>query len=161
MVDILFKFDGTLDKFVGDEIIALFGAPLEMLDAPLKAVTCALEMQRALRELNRTRAAEMHEPIRIGMGINTGMVVTGAIGSSKALQYTAIGDAMNTASRLCSAAKADEIIVSESTMAKIADHVEAAAMTPIEVKGKRDKLSIYNVLALKSESWQRDATRTV
>ncbi|MFH0901569.1 MAG: adenylate/guanylate cyclase domain-containing protein [Pseudomonadota bacterium] len=152
MVDILFKQDGTLDKFVGDEIIALFGAPIEIEDAPLKAVSCALEMQKALQELNCTRAAENHEAIRIGIGINTGTVLTGAIGSSKAMQYTAIGDPMNVASRLCSAAKPDQIIVSESTMALIADQVEAISLPSIEVKGKRDKLKIYNVVGLKGKS---------
>src|SRR5262249_13653303 len=101
MVDVLFKFDGTLDKFVGDEIMALFGAPVALPDAPTTAVLCALEMLRALNDFNRTRSSERQEPIRIGIGVNTGQVVTGAIGSSRALQYTAIGDAVNTASRLC------------------------------------------------------------
>ena len=106
MVDVIFKYEGTLDKFVGDEIIALFGAPVAMQNAELKAVQCALDMMRVLSEFNRTRAAEGQNEIKIGIGINTGMVVTGAIGSSRALQYTAIGDAVNTASRLCSVAQA-------------------------------------------------------
>src|SRR5262249_9774257 len=101
MVDILFKHEGTLDKFVGDEIIGLVGALARVEEAPSKAVLCALEMQRALREFNMTRAAEEnYEPIRVGIGINTGEVVTGMIGSSKSLQYTAIGDPMNIAARL-------------------------------------------------------------
>ena len=82
--------------------MALFGAPVAMQSAEVKAVRCALDMQKALREFNRTRAAEGQNEIKIGIGINTGMVVTGAIGSSRTLQYTAIGDAVNTASRLCS-----------------------------------------------------------
>lgn len=158
MVDILFKHEGTLDKFVGDEIIGLFGAPIEIQDAPVKAVMCALEMQKALREFNRTRAAENHEPIRVGMGINTGLVVTGAIGSSKALQYTAIGDAMNTAARLCSQAKAGEIVISETTYAKMKDRVEAIALPPVDLKGKQNKLRIYNVVGLKGQEWHRDPT---
>ena len=72
MVDVLFRAQGTLDKYVGDEIMALFGAPVDMPDAPLNAVRCALDMQKALREFNRTRVAEGQEPIRIGIGINTG-----------------------------------------------------------------------------------------
>src|SRR5262249_24906948 len=124
MVDILFKHEGTLDKFVGDEIIGLFGAPIAVKDAPLKAITCALEMQRALREFNRTRLADNQEPLHVGIGINTGQVVTGAIGSSKALQYTAIGDAMNTCSRLQNLAKQGEIIISEGTMLRCQDQIE-------------------------------------
>src|SRR6185503_2084737 len=86
MVDVLFRLNGTLDKYVGDEIMALFGAPVDMPDAPLAAV----------RWFNRTRMAEGQEEIKIGIGINTGRVITGAIGSSRTLQYTAIGDAVNT-----------------------------------------------------------------
>jgi adenylate cyclase len=158
MVDILFKSGGTLDKFVGDEIIALFGAPIEIPDAAFRAIACALDMQRALKEFNRTRADEDLEPIRIGIGINTGQVVTGAIGSSKALQYTAIGDAMNVASRLCTSAKAGEIIVSEITMRKIADRVEAISLSPVEVKGKRDRLRVYNIVGLKGDPWMGEPT---
>ena len=121
MVDVIFKYEGTLDKFVGDEVIALFGAPVAMQNAEFKAVQCALDMMRVLSEWNRMRAAEGQNEINIGIGINTGMVVTGAIGSSRALQYTAIGDAVNTASRLCSVAQAGQIILSEATYRKVQD----------------------------------------
>jgi adenylate cyclase len=159
MVDILFQHEGTLDKFVGDELIGLFGA-IEIKDAPIKAVRCALEMQKALSEFNTTRAAENHEPIRVGIGINTGLVVTGMIGSSKSLQYTAIGDAMNTAARLQSIAKPGEILISEQTMAKVGDRVEAQALPAVEVKGKREKLKIYNAISMRGEEWVRDPTKT-
>jgi adenylate cyclase len=158
MVDILFKHEGTLDKFVGDELIGLFGAPFPIKDAPIKAVRCALEMSRALNEFNRTRAAEHQEQIKIGIGINTGTVVTGYIGSSKSLQYTAIGDAMNTAARLQAIAKAGEIIISETTMLRVQDKVEAISLPPVEVKGKRDKLRIFNTVGIKGEEWMRDPT---
>jgi adenylate cyclase len=159
MVDILFKHGGTLDKFVGDELIGLFGAPIAIQDAPIKAVRCALEMQRALSEFNRTRAAENHEPIKIGIGINTGKVVTGAIGSSKALQYTCIGDAMNTAARLQGISKAGEVIISEGTMAKVADAIEVIPLPPVELKGKREKLPVYNVIGLRAGGeWVREPT---
>jgi adenylate cyclase len=159
MVDILFKHEGTLDKFVGDEIIGLFGAPIAVADASMKAVMCALDMQKALRDFNRMRQAEGKEPIRVGIGINTGNVVTGAIGSSKSLQYTAIGDAMNTASRLCGVAKAGEIIVSELTMAKLAGRVDAVPLPPVDLKNKANKLRIFNVVGIKGdESWNREPT---
>jgi adenylate cyclase len=160
MVDILFKHGGTLDKFVGDEIIGLFGAPIPVRDAPMRAVACALEMQKALREFNSGRANENHEAIRVGIGMNTGQVVTGLIGSSKALQYTAIGDAMNTAARLQSIAKAGEIIVSEGTMRYVADRVEANALAPVEVKGKRERMRVYNVIGVKGEEDWSDSTTT-
>jgi adenylate cyclase len=149
MVDILFKYSGTLDKFVGDEIIGLFGAPIAIEDGPFKAVACGLAMLQALEEFNRTRAAENQPPIRIGIGINTGPVITGAIGSTRALQYTAIGDAMNVASRLCNFASSGEVIVSEHTFKHIADRVVAEALPPIKVKGKADELKVFRVTGIR------------
>ncbi len=154
MVDVLFRLNGTLDKYVGDEIMALFGAPVDMPDAPLAAVRCALEMSKALREFNRTRMAEGQDEIKIGIGINTGRVITGAIGSSRTLQYTAIGDVVNTASRLCSVAKPGEIILSENTMNRVRGMVEATALQPVKVKGKEQELRIYSVTGLKGEDWK-------
>jgi adenylate cyclase len=159
MVDILFKHEGTLDKFVGDEIIGLFGAPIPKADAAMKAVMCALDMQKALREFNRTRAAENHEPIKVGIGINTGMVVTGAIGSSRALQYTAIGDAVNVAARLCGAAQAGQVILSEATFRKVQGDVAAVPLPPIRVKGKSDELRVYNAVGLRNRTFPAENTR--
>lgn len=150
MVDILFRYSGTLDKFVGDEIIALFGAPIAIDNAPLKAVLCAMAMMQGLEEFNRTRAAENLEPIRIGIGVNTGTVITGAIGSNRALQYTAIGDAMNVASRLVNLAKAGEIIISEATYAQVADHIDAMPLPPVRVKGKADELQVFRVVGARN-----------
>ncbi|GAB4540345.1 MAG: adenylate/guanylate cyclase domain-containing protein [Haliangiales bacterium] len=149
MVDVLFQHSGTLDKFVGDEIIGLFGAPIPLEDAPFKAVECAKAMRDALAEFNRTREAENQAPIRIGIGINTGKVITGAIGSTRALQYTAIGDAMNVASRLVGVALPDEIILSEETFRQVQSRVEAEAMPPVKVKGKADEQKIFRFTALK------------
>src|SRR3569833_1097906 len=150
MVDILFKYSGTLDKFVGDEIIGLFGAPIAIEDAPCKAVACALAMLQGLEVYNRPRAAENQSPLRIGIGINTGNVITGSIGSTRALQYTAIGDAMNVASRLVNVAASGEIIVSESTYKAVAGRVEAQALPPVEVKGRAEELKVFRVTGLRN-----------
>ena len=149
MVEVLFKYHGTLDKFVGDEIIGLFGAPIFIEDSPFKAVACALEMMQVLNEFNRTRASENMPPIRIGVGINTGPVIFGAIGSSKALQYTAIGDAMNVASRLVGLAKPGETIISEGTFQSVSDRIEAIALPPVKVKGKAEEQKVFRVTGLK------------
>ena len=154
MVDILFKYSGTLDKFVGDEIIGLFGSPIPIDDAPFKAVACALAMLQALEEFNRTRAAENQAPIRIGVGINTGNVITGAIGSTRALQYTAIGGAMNVASRLVNVAGSGEIIVSENTYRHVVGRVEATALPPVKVKGKAEELKVFRVTGLRHVATQ-------
>ncbi len=146
MVEVLFRHKGTLDKFVGDEIIGLFGAPIELDDAPLSAVNCAIDMLRALREFNHTREAEGQPAIHIGIGVNTGSVITGSIGSTRALQYTAIGDAMNVASRLVGVAKSNEIIISDTTYNLVRAHINAEALPPVMVKGKAGELSVYRVL---------------
>jgi adenylate cyclase len=148
MVDVLFKHGGTLDKYVGDEIIGLFGAPVELPDAPIRAVRCALDMLKALQEFNRTRASEGKEELRIGIGINSGRVIAGAIGSRLSLQYTVIGDAVNMASRLCSVAKADEIIISPSTMKDCHIYVIADQREPVQVKGKSEPIQIWNITGL-------------
>jgi adenylate cyclase len=148
MVDVIFRHEGTLDKFVGDEIVALFGAPVPLASAEVKAVECALGMMAALADFNHARTARGDEEIRIGVGINTGTVVTGAIGSERALQYTAIGDAVNVASRLCSVAQAGEILVSESTYERVRSMVHATALAPVKVKGKAEPLRVWNVTGM-------------
>jgi adenylate cyclase len=159
MVDVIFKHEGTLDKFVGDEIVALFGAPVALPNAEIKAVECALNMMVVLADFNRMRTEEGKEEIKIGIGINTGTVVTGAIGSSRALQYTAIGDAVNTASRLCSVAKAGEILVSEATFARVQSMVNATALPPIKVKGKADALRLWNLTSMRMPDWRAETTK--
>jgi adenylate cyclase len=162
MVDVLFHQQGTLDKFVGDEIIGLFGAPVAVPDAELRAIQCALEMQRVLKDFNRTRVAEGQDEIKVGIGINTGHVVTGAIGSSRALQYTAIGDAMNLASRLCGAAAPDQILISEATYKKIADRVAAVAMPPMRFKNKSEEQKVFNVIGMRNvPAWRHETARPV
>jgi len=149
MVEVLFRFDGTLDKYVGDEIMALFGVPVATDDASARAVECALAMQDALQEFNRTRTAEHQQPVHVGIGINSGEVIYGAIGSTKTVQYTVIGDAVNTASRLCSVAKAGEVIFSQSTWLKVAHHINAVELPKVKVKGKHEELMIYRAVSAK------------
>ena len=110
-------------------------------------------MLRSLTEFNRTRESENQPPIHIGIGINTGNVITGAIGSTRALQYTAIGDAMNVASRLVNLAKPGELIISELTFSRVKDRIEAEPLPPVRVKGKADEMRVYRVLGHKSGPW--------
>ena len=150
MVEVIFQYEGTLDKFVGDEIMALFGAPVAHSDDAYRAVKTALDMKHVLAEFNRERAAQGHQEIRIGIGINTGDCVAGYLGSSKALEYTVIGDTVNTGARLCSLAKAGEIIISQSTFDAIKDHFEVLELPATQVKGKAQALKIFNVVGEKA-----------
>jgi adenylate cyclase len=161
MVDVLFAHGGTLDKYVGDEVIGLFGAPVTLPDAPLRAVRCGLEMQRALGEFNRIRATNGQEPIHVGIGINTGPVIAGAIGSSRTLQYTVIGDPVNLASRLCSVAKAGEVIISEYTMRLVHSDVLLEPREAVRVKGKSQALQIFCATGLPEEPTSTRSTQAV
>ena len=122
-------------------VIGLFGAPVGLPDAPERAVRCGLAMMEALEEFNRVRESAGAEAIQIGIGINTGPVIAGAIGSSRTLQYTVIGDAVNVASRLCNVAKAGEVLISESTMDLTRDRVQAETRESVQVKGKSKALT--------------------
>ncbi|HEY6881845.1 MAG TPA: adenylate/guanylate cyclase domain-containing protein [Polyangiales bacterium] len=149
MVEIVFRYEGTLDKFVGDEIMALYGSPVRHQDDPVRAVRTALDMLEVLDQWNKERVARGQVPVHIGIGINTGDVVAGYLGSSKALEYTVIGDSVNVGARLCSAAKPGQILVSEATERLLGGAFELQEQAPIPLKGKSKPLRIYAVIGEK------------
>jgi adenylate cyclase len=147
MVDIIFEHDGTLDKFVGDEIMAVWGAPVHQDDHVQRAVRAALDMMKALQDFNRFRVANGEDAILVGCGINTGEVVAGYMGSNRTLSYTVIGDTVNTAARLCSAAGAGEIIVTDPVMYALADRLQYEERPSANLKGKARPVPLYRVLS--------------
>lgn len=150
VVDVVFRFEGTVDKFIGDEIMVIWGAPVPHADDPVRAVNAALEIQRALLEFNRERRRHAQPEIRIGIGINTGKLVAGYIGSSQTMSYSVIGDTVNTASRLCAAAEPGQILVSEPTYRLLGDRFEAAEIEPVHAKGKHEPIRVYSVRGLRT-----------
>ncbi len=145
MIGIITAHEGMVDKFMGDAVMALFGAPVHLGDEALRSVRCALEMQAALREINQAREAAGEPPFAVGIGINTGPVVAGNIGSQDRMEYTVIGDNVNIAARLQGIAKAGEILVSESTYRAIRERVVATALAPVALKGKSSPLPVYRI----------------
>ena len=145
MVDIIFEFGGTLDKFIGDAIMALWGAPIAHPDDADKAVQAAIAMQKAVDELNVHWKKEKRPTINIGIGINHGDVFAGNIGSHRRLEYTVLGDAVNTASRLCSKAAPGEILISPALYEKLADKPKVDELEPMPMKGKEKPVPVFRV----------------
>ncbi len=148
MTDRVFQHDGAVDKYVGDAIMALFGIPVPYPDHPRRAVACALDMQSALMELQAKWKAEGLPIIDIGIGINTGEMVVGNIGSKDRLDFTVIGDAVNTASRVESLNKDlhTRILITAATYEHVKEEVEARGPIQAYVKGKEEPIIIYEVL---------------
>jgi len=145
MTDLLFENGGTLDKYLGDGIMALFGAPISRPDDTVRSVKTAMEMQRAMVSLNNDWAARGQPTMQIGVGVNTGPVTAGNIGSTKRMDYTVIGDAVNLASRLCANARSGQILVSESTYRLLGNGLPAKKLEPIRVKGRETAVEVYEI----------------
>ncbi len=145
MVETIFKFEGTLDKFMGDGIMAFWGAPVTHPDDAIRSVQCALDQMEVLGRFNRKRVEGGHPPLAVGMGLHTGPLVAGYVGSSKAMSYTVIGDTANTSARLCGIALAGQVIVSEYTLARLGPRFEVEELPPAHLKGKEKPLRIFNV----------------
>lgn len=145
MVELLFEHGGTLDKFMGDAIMALWGAPITHEDDADRAMACALDHLAALEKLNAKWQGQGRPELGIGIGINYGEVFAGNIGSDRRLEYTVIGDAVNTAARLCSSAGPGEILISEPFFKQLKHPPTVEALEPVQVKGKSKKILVYRV----------------
>ncbi|MCH2109931.1 MAG: FHA domain-containing protein [Polyangiaceae bacterium] len=145
MVETLFKFEGTLDKFMGDGIMALWGAPATHPDDAIRSVQCALEQIKVLKEFNAERVELGKASLDVGFGIHTGPLVAGYIGSSKALSYTVIGDTANTSARLCGVAESGQIVVSEATLALLRDQFHYEELPPAHLKNKAAPFRCFNI----------------
>jgi adenylate cyclase len=146
----VFQRDGTLDKYIGDAVMAVFGAPLRQTDHALRAVATALAMQQTLDELNRLRPQE--PPLALRIGINSGRVIAGDIGSPLHKSYTVIGDVVNIASRLeTSVALPSQIVIGHATYEQVRDHYVCDSLGEVQLRGKRQAIRAYRLLASRDE----------
>jgi adenylate cyclase len=168
MVEAVFQYKGTLDKYIGDAIMAVFGSPLPLVDHAWMAVQTAVEMRHRLRHFNAERELRNQIPIKIGIGINSDTVISGNIGSSKRMEFTAIGDGVNLGSRLEGATKqyGTDIVISEYTYNLCVQHghrdeIVVRELDKIKVKGKTKPVAIYEVVGLGEEQVSEQKKRII
>lgn len=148
MIDATFKHDGTLDKFLGDGIMAVFGAPLYRPDHALMAARAALAMQESIRQLSEARVAAGKSPLSVGIGLNAGEVIAGTVGTTERMEYTVIGDSVNLAARLESIAGPGQILVSAQTYARLDGAVKGHPLGLFSVRGKEDEIELWELVGM-------------
>lgn len=148
MAEVVFRHEGNLDKFIGDCVMAVWGPPSPHPDDPARALRAALEMQRAVDRINEEREAAGDPPIAVGIGVNTGQAVVGYMGSSDRHEFTAIGDSVNVASRLCGVARGGEIVAAEHTVRRAGSGFQVEALSVTQLKGKEKGTASYRILGV-------------
>ncbi|MBF0340971.1 MAG: tetratricopeptide repeat protein [Magnetococcales bacterium] len=154
LADIVHRYEGYVDKFIGDCIMALFGAPFTHENDPELALRAALDMQKEMEEYNTRLQGRVENPLTLHTGINSGMVIAGGVGSDKKMEYTVMGDTVNLAARLESLAKNGQTFVSGYTYNLTRHLFEFIRHDPIKVKGKKDPVAVYEVIRPKSSQEQ-------
>lgn len=149
--DVVYEYDGYIDKYIGDALMAIFGAPRTHEDDPERALRCALAMRERLEAFNNNPPFPLVEPLGIHMGINSGTVIAGLIGTDRKRAYTVMGDVVNVASRLEDVSERDEILISEDTYRLVNRLFDFNERDQVRVKGKRKPLKIYEVLGVKDQ----------
>lgn len=150
MSEVVFRYQGTIDKFMGDSIMVLFGAPYEHEDDAARAMACAIEMQIAMRELNHEYQRSRMPELYMGIGINTGSVMAGRFGSDAYSEYTVIGNEVNLASRIEAFSLRGQVLVSESTYQRCSGAVLVTDPMEVYVKGKAQPVKLRELIAIPS-----------
>jgi len=150
MVEIIHRNNGVLDKFIGDELMAVFGLLPSPNNTSVDAVNSAIEMQVALQQLMKKRSGEKKVTFSVGIGINSGMVIAGDIGSKERRDYTVIGDSVNVASRIVHVAEGGEILISRPTYNDCADKFVTERRGKVQAKNRREEIEFFKILSRKA-----------
>ena len=151
----IFDNHGTLDKFIGDATMAVFNAPVDLEDYVFKAVCAAYDMRKGAEVLEKKLIERYGNSVQFGIGVNCGPAIVGNIGSTRRMDYTAIGDTVNTAARLESNAKRGEILISEAVYERIKDRIEAEQVGELSLKGKAQKILTYRLVDIKERNGEK------
>jgi class 3 adenylate cyclase len=149
---VIFKYKGTFDKYIGDEVMAFYGAPVSYEDDVIRALQTALEMQQVFGQAKEKWGSEELASLALGVGLNTGEAVVGNIGSEKVMDYTVIGDTVNVAKRLQEIAGPGQIFISQSTYQQVKDQAIVKEIHPKLLKGKLEPIAIYELKDLANDS---------
>ncbi|MBW2669210.1 MAG: adenylate/guanylate cyclase domain-containing protein [Deltaproteobacteria bacterium] len=150
MSKIIGQYKGTINEFIGDSILTFFGAPVKYGDSPARAVACALAMQLGMEEVNRKNKEKGLPPLHMGIGINTGEVIVGNIGSKERAKYGVVGHNINLASRVEGATIGGQVLITPSTYGQIKDLVIIRSVRPVRFKGVEDDIDLYDVIGMKA-----------
>jgi adenylate cyclase len=153
MNEIILKYGGSIDKYMGDAVLVLFGVHEQHEDDARRAISCAVEMQNAMDKVNQENQAQGLPELFVGIGINTAVVSAGQVGSDLYNEYTVIGDGVNLASRIESHSLRGQVLIGENTYSKVKDDVEIGTVNEVSVKGKSETIKLYEVIAI---HWQNN-----
>ncbi len=145
MTRVIMRHGGSIDNFVGDAIVAVFGVPVAKPDDAARAVACAVEMQQAIHAVNAENEMRGLPALSMGIGLNTGEVVAGNIGSEMRIKYSVIGSPVNIAARLQGMASGGQVFAAESTYAEVRDRIRTAGSLRVKLKGVDDMVPVYEV----------------
>jgi adenylate cyclase len=145
MAEVIMKYQGTIDEFIGDAILAIFGAPILRADDARRALACAVEMQIAVADLNRRNQAEGLPPIEMGVAVHTGEVVVGNIGSEKRAKYGVVGSPVNQTGRIESCTVGGQVLISAATLEEAGSIVAVGEKLTIEAKGSAEPIALYDL----------------
>ena len=151
LTSIIHKYEGMIDKFIGDEVMVIFGAPIAHENDPERAIRCSLEMMKYIKRFNTISPVNLPSPLGIHIGLNSGLVIAGNVGSDLRMDYSVIGDTVNLAARLVSLASTGEILISQNSYKTVSDLIQVDGPTPTKIKGKKKPVEVYKLHSLKEK----------